>query len=87
MLRVLFIEILPFFVPFAAYFFYVRLRKRTGYEFEKHPWVWLTLTGFVLVGLTLAVFGFSHREPAGSAYEPPRLENGKVVPGKFKWRE
>lgn len=48
------------------------------------PWFRLILAGVILmgVGLLLSVF-LSPRNPPDSVYQPPRIENGKVIPGHY----
>lgn len=48
------------------------------------PWFRLILAGvgLVVIGLILGVF-FGPKNPPGSVYQPPRLEDGKVVPGQY----
>ena len=50
----------------------------------KTPWFRLILAGIVLmgVGLVLTVL-LSAPNPPDSVYQPPRVENGKVIPGHF----
>lgn len=48
------------------------------------PWFRLILAGacLVLVGLMLSVY-LGPRNPPKSVYQPPRIEDGKVVPGQY----
>lgn len=48
------------------------------------PWFRLILAGagLVVVGLILSFF-FSPKNPPESVYQPPRIENGQVVPGQY----
>lgn len=50
----------------------------------KAPWFRLILAGVILmgVGLLLTVF-LSPKNPPDSVYQPPRIENGKVIPGHY----
>ena len=44
----------------------------------------LLVSGAVLAAVTLTTWTLLDRSPAGSQYEPPRIEDGKIVPGGFK---
>lgn len=48
------------------------------------PWFRLILAGvgLVLVGLVLSVF-LGPKNPPGSVYQAPYVEDGKIVPGQF----
>ena len=48
------------------------------------PWFRLIAAGvgLVIVSLMLSVF-FGPKNPPGSVYQPPRVEDGKVVPGQY----
>lgn len=48
------------------------------------PWFRLILAGagLVVVGLILSFF-FGPKNPPESVYQPPRIENGQVVPGQY----
>ncbi|MSO71253.1 MAG: hypothetical protein EXQ88_04475 [Alphaproteobacteria bacterium] len=46
------------------------------------PWFWLILAGIALAGAGfVAVALFEERIPAGQ-YQPPRLEDGRIVPAQ-----
>lgn len=48
------------------------------------PWFRLILAGagLVLLSLILSVF-FGPKNPPDSVYQPPRIEDGRVVPGQY----
>lgn len=48
------------------------------------PWFRLISAGvgLVVITLMLSVF-FGPKNPPGSVYQPPRMEDGKVVPGQY----
>ena len=56
------------------------------HDFEiKTPWLRLAMAGLGLVVVTLMLsLILLPDNPENSTYEPPRLENGDVVPGQFK---
>jgi hypothetical protein len=78
---------LPFLLPFGAYFMYVALTKRAeakGIRWQEAPWVWLAITGLVLVIITFFTIGLLGGENPTGTYVPPRVEDGKIVPGQVK---
>jgi len=65
-----------FLVPFVLYVVWRIMGPRTP------PWVmWLALTTVVALAGGAFWYGLSERIPAGDAYVPARIENGKIVPG------
>lgn len=91
MSRALLQILLPLLLPTIVYVlwvFLVRGRRRQGDEEDfrwvrEGPWFWLILCGVVLMGIGLGVTAWTTgADPAGT-YVPPRLENGRVVPGRF----
>ena len=52
------------------------------------PWFRLILAGvgLVVLSLLLGVF-FGPKNPPESVYQPPRIENGQVVPGQYVPKE
>lgn len=90
MIRVLLTYLVPFLLPIAIYalWFWYRTRyaARHGGEapkFERGPWPILLFTGAVLTFGLMGVIALNQGEPAGSAYEPARIENGRIVPGQL----
>lgn len=87
MIRVVIEFTLLFLLPSVLYvsYMYVVHRGAPGHDrvIEEAPFGWLAAAGAALVLLTLVVFStFSDGEP-GQGYEPPRLENGRIEPGRF----
>lgn len=60
------------------------LGKTVPRWFEDLPWVPILACGVVLSGLTLVTWTLLDRAPPGAEFVPPRMENGKIVPGGFK---
>lgn len=92
MVRILFTYIVPFLAPVLTYAAWVWYRTRyvqthggEAPKFEKGPWPMLLFAGAVL---TLVVLGVSAmlqgNSPDEGVYVPPRVENGKVVPGHIE---
>lgn len=85
MTRAIFGEALLFFVPFALFAAYLVARRRS-------PWQWaswsdqslmLVIAGLVCVIIGFVITGFSGERQTG-AFVPTHMENGRVVPGRFK---
>ena len=86
MLRILLIQLLLFAVPFVVWALYVvavqRRKLTSGGAFDDAPIVWLLGAGTALVAAGLVYFALTTGTPAGEGeYVPPRLENGRIVPG------
>ncbi|MGD1888635.1 MAG: DUF6111 family protein [Cohaesibacteraceae bacterium] len=78
MLRIAIINLALFLVPFALYLLWTTVRgKRTDM-----PFYWLVGSGVALV--LMAMITLAQFETGGTTgqYEPPRQENGEIVPGR-----
>ncbi len=90
MLRVVLSVILPLLLPTALFFLYAwyvsRRAQAAGAEPRQIdvPWSWLAIAGMLLVLVTLAINVIYGHAEKGSTYEPARLENGKLVPGRVR---
>ena len=91
MLRVVLSVLLPLVLPTALYFAYAwyvgQQAEAEGEEEPKEldvPWSWLISTGLVLALIALAVTVMDPDAKPGAVYEPPHLENGKLVPGRMR---
>ena len=85
MTRVIFGEALLFFVPFALFAAYLIARRRNllAWASWSDQSVMLVIAGLVCVILAFVITGLTTERPTG-AFEPTHLENGRVVPGRFK---
>jgi hypothetical protein len=85
MTRALFGEALLFFVPFAAFAAYLILRRRTVFAWRS--WsdqsLWLVISGLALAILALLITGITAERQTG-AFQPTRVENGRIIPGEFR---
>ena len=82
MLRPFLYEFVLFILPFLAYAFYLLARGRNGFSpqgWERAPLLGLLALGVACVGVGLAVFAHFGGAPAGTAYIPAHMENGKLV--------
>lgn len=90
-MRVLLQYLLPLLLPTVLYIIYMmwaRRRAVAGGEavpaWSEGPVFWFALAGLLLVLASLiALFAFESDHGMGKIYQPPKLEDGKVVPGQF----
>ncbi len=85
MIRTVLGEALLFFLPFALFALFLILRRRN--PFQMAAWsdstAWLIIAGLVCVIVDFLYTGLTAERPTG-AFEPPRYEDGRVVPGQFR---
>lgn len=92
MLRAILTYLLPFLLPAIVFFIWVWFRARyaerhggTPPKVEQGHYFWLTLAGGVLVLMTLGATALlSEGGRPGDTYMPPRVIDGKVVPGEHQ---
>ena len=74
--------LLPLLAPTLLYLY---LKSRSGtpalVAARNAPRIWLAVAGTGLAALILSVIALTSGAPAGSDYRPPRMEDGKIVPG------
>ncbi|MDA0369389.1 MAG: DUF6111 family protein [Proteobacteria bacterium] len=80
------LQYLPFLLPFIGYAIYIVVARFAGRDasWRGAPWLWLTGAGLIFT--VIALLGFRALEPqrgTGGDYVPPRLEDGRVVPGQI----
>lgn len=91
------IRVLLVLLPVILYFLWLRYRRRRQTALDAVDEAALSAAqrelswgvGFIAVLLisTFAYLAFSSGEDPSSRYIPPRVENGKVVPGHFEGAE
>jgi len=84
MTRVVLEILLPFLLPFAAYFGFAFVANRAlakGIRWQDAPWVWLAIIGLSLTVVSFVVMALLGGEDPTKVYVPPRVEGGKIVPG------
>ena len=84
MLRVLLQYLLPLLLPFLVYAAYVALaqgRLPSWLDLPPRHWAMLGGTGLVLLTISLVTWGVLSGSPPEETYIPPRLEDGRIVPG------
>ncbi len=93
MIRVLLQIVLPLVLPFLIYWGYLQLarsraraagRPETDLQVAEVPWTWLATAGVVLVLITMIGVGLLGGADPEAVYEPPRYEDGKIVPGRMR---
>lgn len=83
MLRIAFIDILMFSLPFLVYGAYMLAARRAepADMWQDAPIIWLLAAGCVLVIVTMAMLiSFSGGKPGGT-YHPPSIVDGVIKPG------
>jgi hypothetical protein len=83
MLRIAFVDILFFLLPFLVYAAYMVWVKGAppGSLLQSAPILWLLAIGFGLLFVTMATLvQFSGGKPGGT-YHPPVIEDGVIKPG------
>ncbi len=92
MIRILLEYFLPFMLPVAVYFgWQVASRRRTEAEatgaaprWQDAPWAWLAAAGLLLTAIVLFAGALYGNNPPHGRYEPPRLIDGEVQPGRVR---
>jgi len=76
--------LIPLLAPTLLYLYF---KSRSGtpalVAAKNAPWIWLSAGGIALATLILTVVALTSGAPAGSDYRPPRVVDGKVVPGEL----
>jgi len=85
MTRVLFGEMLFFLLPFGVFALYLLVLRRNPLLFDhwSRSSLWLAAAGLACVVLALLVGGMRAQRNTG-AYVPTHMEDGRVVPGRFR---
>ncbi len=87
MIRVVLEILLPLLTPLVVYAVWSHFdAKRKGTKmpgWEEGHWFWAAILGAALTAASLVWFGGGHNDGKGT-YVEPHVEDGKVVPGKFK---
>lgn len=85
MTRAIVQELVLFLLPFIAFAVYLIIRRRNPLVWSS--WsdqsVWLVIVGLAFVIVSLIAAGLMGERQTG-AFEPTHIEDGRVVPGRFK---
>ena len=84
MLRNLVEEFLLFILPFLAFATFLIIKRRNPLDVEhwRAHVFWLCVTGFIFAIISLIYAGVTAPRHFGS-FEPPHIEDGRLVPGRF----
>ena len=84
LLRIVLTRALLVALPFAIYFLWAVIARRSGRAMGATPWGWLTAAGCLLVGLSLMATVALHPDNRGEGYVPAQAHaGGKVTPAQF----
>ena len=85
MIRAIFGEALLFLLPFAVFALFLILTRRNPLRLAawSDSTLWLVIGGLACVVIALVITGITAKRELG-AFEPTRVENGRVVPGRFR---
>jgi hypothetical protein len=81
--RVLVEIVLPFLLPFLAFLAWRLLVTRGQMLLDQIPWYALTMIGLALVVASLVSLAVLPGVGPNVVYEPPHMEDGTLVPGRF----
>ena len=87
MIRVVLLNLLLLLLPLVLYFSYVYVRRRSMPNSEivaNAPIFWLLAAGTGLMLVGLVVLGQWESGELKGRYVPPRIEDGRIVPGHFE---
>lgn len=87
MLRIVFLNILMFSLPFIIYggymYFFGRHRSAKS-MWRDAPVLWLFVAGMILMMIMVgSLISFTGSKPGG-VYYPPRYKDGKIEPGRIE---
>lgn len=87
-MRVFLQYVVPLLLPLAIYVGYLIIARRIqrgqgplAAQMRQWPWAWLAVAGVALLAISLLAFNLTTGSDPGGVYVPPKLEDGKVVPG------
>ena len=81
MMRVAFLRVLLFLLPFALFALYALLLNRRVGTRPPTPWTLLFVIGLGLVATSFIVVGLTEGETTKGVYVPPHMQDGRIVPG------
>jgi hypothetical protein len=80
--------VVPLLLPTVLYLVWLRAARwpEAGGTVAWHrlPWVWLAVTGVALTAVVLFVVTVGFGTETSGIYVPPRVENGKIIPGHIE---
>ncbi len=85
--RVLLFRMILFLLPFAGWFVWQWIAKRTGRPMGATPWTWLAAAGALLAAASLMATALFQGDNRGEVYVPAETAaDGSVTPGHFEKR-
>ena len=87
MIRPIFIELLLFLTPFAAYAFLLWAKSRGVFDPDSWPLptiAAITVSALLLLAVSAVVAAQLSGVPPGSTYVPAHVEGGRLIPGTTK---
>jgi hypothetical protein len=88
MLREILTLVVPLVLPTVLYLLWLRAvhwsEEGGAATWPKLPWVWLIVTGVALTALVLFIVTVGFGTAMPGIYVPPRVENGRIVPGHIE---
>jgi len=86
--RVLLTRLILFLIPFAAWFVWQWIAKRTGRPMGATPWTWLAAAGALLAAVSLMATALFQGDNRAETYVPAETSaDGTVTPGHFEDRK
>jgi uncharacterized membrane protein len=80
----------PVLVPLLVYLAWMQIVRRKAQKagqplphFRDGPWFWMIVASLCIAVFMFVFLGLSHEAVRGE-YEPPHMENGKIISGKVK---
>jgi len=84
-------RLILFLLPATIFLFWLRTARRraalTGTPvpvLPDTPWLWAIIASAIAAVLVMFALGLNSGEKPGGVYHPPRLENGRIVPGHIE---
>ncbi len=85
MTRILITYVVPLVLPTLVWYLWHRLRPgQPGEEkgWQAAPWPQLSIAGLILLAATLSAYALLVGGVPGEVYQPARLIDGEIVPGR-----
>ena len=85
MIRTIFTFILLASLPFVFVSLMGRYKQRSAADIRKTArWEWVAIAALLVALMMLGITAIHDGNQAGSDYQPPRYENGHIVPPSMK---
>ncbi len=82
-MTILLIRLLPFFIPFAAYFLWQLVFGNKEIDLRNGPWLQLSVSGVVFVVIAMVLLRVILQGSASDGtYIPPYMDNGTLIQGQ-----